>query len=598
MNWYRREVTRNIGWIWIAALGAACAGCSGAEPAWTLVRNEHFEIYSQADVAKTRAALVWFEQLRKFFEQSGFELDGHRPLRVIAFSSAREYDTYRLPPNSDAYYVGTEKRDYIVMPSLGAAEFPMAAHEYTHAQLRAAGLKLPSWLNEGLAEVFSTLRIAERECYLGGELPAHVAILRHNPWMPLDELFASTPASAAQKGRRTEALFYAESWALTEMLALSPNYGPKFREVVASAGSEASSARTLRSIYPKSLDEIMADLHAWIDERKFKPVRLAGVETGSVAAEVHTVSSFESDFVLADLSLSDGELNRAEALYRKLALEAPEDAQVWGALGSIALRKGNRELARQNWKRAINAGIRDPHLCYSYAVLADDAGLNADEVRLALRRAIELDPDFDDAHYKLGLLENNTGRHAEAILEFEAMHDVPAERGFGYWSAVAYAYEELGRRDEAQDAAQKALAHAHTAEEREHARELAYMASTDFGVRFTRDANGEPQLVTTRVPHDARAWNPFIEPSDRVVHIDGKLRTIDCTAGKATGVVIETPQQTVRLTIADAMRVEMRNAPAEFACGAQTGKVVVAEFAASVDSSAGTAGILRGLEFR
>src|SRR5205823_9649153 len=98
-----------------------------AKPAaskWTLARSEHFEVYSQAGGASARSALMWFEQLRTFStRQTGLNLDRCPPVRVVVFRSANEYRPYRLRFTSDAYNVGTEGHDYIVMPKLGADSY-------------------------------------------------------------------------------------------------------------------------------------------------------------------------------------------------------------------------------------------------------------------------------------------------------------------------------------------------------------------------------------------------------------------------------------------------------------------------------------------
>ena len=80
---------------------------------------------------------------------------------------------------------------------------------------------------------------------------------------------------------------------------------------------------------------------------------------------------------------------------------------------------------------------------------------------------------------------------------------------------MADAANELGKRDEAIAAAQKAVEHASTSgRARAVAAQLAYVAQTDLAVEFSRDANGRTQMVTTRIPHNASNWNPFIEPGD------------------------------------------------------------------------------------
>lgn len=568
------------------------------EPTWTIARSDHFEIYTQADSETVRSAITWFEQLWTFFEQSGLEWKQPRPVRVIGFRSRREFDSYRIPAAADAYYIGTVTRDYIVMPGLGTAEFVTAAHEYTHARLHASGLRLPSWLSEGLADFFSTVHISERESEVGGELPMRIDVLRHNAWMPLAQLFAAAPTASGQPRRQSVASFYAQSWALTEMLALSDGYRPRFRELVNKVGSGMTSAEGLRSVYSKSLDQVEADLRKWVNGDRFKPVRLPGVTSGSTAVAMATASRLEAELMLADLALAAGELDRAEGLYGELVRESPENGEAWAALGTIALHKGKALLARQDWRRAMDDGVADAQLCYRYAELEDKAGADADEMRRVLQRVVELEPGFDDARYKLALLENNTGRYQEALTQLKAMHEVIGARAYGYWTAVAYALEELGRRDEAKRAAAKAMESAGTPDEREHARQLAYMAATDLGVQFTRDAKGQLQMMTTRVPHGASDWNPFVEPGDQMRRVEGRLLEIRCDGAKATGLAIATANGTLQVAIADPTQVEMRNAPAEFTCGPQTGTTVMVDYAVSTKAGAQVAGVARGLEFR
>ena len=165
--------------------------CTHAQPTprWRLTRSEHFELYSQGADAAARPALIWFEQLRAFYlQKSGLAPESLRPVRVIAFRSASEYQPYRPNLASDGHFIGTENRDYIVMAGFDAGQFPTAAHEYAHSILHSAGLQFPPWFGEGLADFFSTVRINPRGCSLGGDLPARSQFLQHHPWMPLADL--------------------------------------------------------------------------------------------------------------------------------------------------------------------------------------------------------------------------------------------------------------------------------------------------------------------------------------------------------------------------------------------------------------------------
>jgi hypothetical protein len=163
----------------IAAGALCCFASAGAGSQWFVARSPHFEVYSQAGPDRARSALTRFEEFRSFFDrnnvvQGGSATQKRPPLRVIGFSSKREYDSFKLRATADAYYSGTADRDYIVMPMADTDDFRVAAHEYAHFVLRSDGLSLPPWLNEGIAELFSTVRITDRQSELGGPLPARV----------------------------------------------------------------------------------------------------------------------------------------------------------------------------------------------------------------------------------------------------------------------------------------------------------------------------------------------------------------------------------------------------------------------------------------
>jgi tetratricopeptide (TPR) repeat protein len=578
---------------------AVLIACATALPAadWSLARSPHFEVYAQAGPEDARSVLLWFEQLHSFFlRQTGVPLDNRPPLRIVVFRSAPEYEPYRIGPTADAYYVATESRDYIVMAHRGAGDFQVAAHEYWHFVEHAGTLQLPPWLNEGLAEFFSTVRLGESASLAGGEPAGRSRILRSRPWMPLAELLALPADSPRRDDRETSDLFYAESWALADMLILAPEYTPRFHELAATLAAGEPGPEAFARIYAKPLEAIAGDLRNWIEKRKFTPLTLSTGFPEAVPIEVSDISSRTSRYLIAEVLLATGKVERAETLYRELAQEKPNDTDVAAALALVALRRDDPEGARRQWTRALAEGIHDPEVCYRYAITAQDAGFSAEDVRPALERAVTLRPAFDDALYTLALLENNTSRPEAALRHLRAMHTITAGRQFQYWVATAYALTELGRREEAKAAAETAAAKAATSEERAYAIQLGVIAVTDLVVQFTRDAAGNMRLVTTRAPHDAPEWNPFIEPGDRIRRVEARLRDIDCSGG-ATTFTLDTDAGPVRLTIPDPHHVQMRNAPPEFTCGAQQPMPpVTAVYAAS--RAANADGILRGLAFQ
>src|SRR5204863_8988570 len=113
------------------------------------------------------------------------------PVRLVAFGSAKEYEPYRLNEFAIAYYHETLDRDYIVMSRSGSETFPIAVHEYVHLLVRHSGMKLPPWLNEGLAELYSTLRPMGDKILVGELIPGRRQALLQEKWVRLTTILAA-----------------------------------------------------------------------------------------------------------------------------------------------------------------------------------------------------------------------------------------------------------------------------------------------------------------------------------------------------------------------------------------------------------------------
>ena len=569
-------------WGLLCALaGSLALGAPREDPAWSHVSTTHFDVYSNSDAAAARALAVSLERLRDFFQhQAGLTPGTQRELRVICFATLEEYERNRLRADTGGYYIGSESRDYIVVPAEGALR--AAAHEYAHVLIHSGAWRLPDWLAEGLGDVISTVRMGDRETRLGGDLPGRSATLKTDAWMPLAELFAFSLKAPASVGR--ERLFYAQSWALTDLLMLSPSYSPGFPTLLAALASGVPAESALWTVYHMPPDALLAELRARV-ARHPGWVELPAVSGAAPEVRMETLSGFATGLMLADLRLAAGDVALAEGEFRALAGERPESAEAHAGLGAAVLKRGDVRAAVSEWKRAIELGIGDADLCYRYAALADERGLPA---RDALLRALELRPEFDDARYKLGLVEKNAGNAEEAIAQLRAMRTVGEKRAFTYWTTLADAYLELGRRAEAKEAAGKAREHAGSVAERDRALELEWLAETEMAVEIDGG-----RFHTVRVPVGGAARNPFIEAGDKARSVQAELRRVDC-GEKGIKLVVATAGDTLTLAIPDPSRVQIRNAGGEafeFVCGPQEARKVLVEYAPAK-------GLLRGLEFR
>jgi tetratricopeptide (TPR) repeat protein len=580
------------GWRVCLVLGlAAISPCPGAEDTWLALRTPHFELFTDAGDHYAPGLLVHLEQLRSLFlAQAGASAKSQAPVRIFAFRSAAEYVRYRRDETADAYYFGAPSRDYIVMPLTRAEDYRTAAHEYAHAAIHGAGLKLPLWLSEGIAEVFSTVVFQDGHATLGHANPGRLQALQHASWMPLGDVMSLTDPPASRKDRT--GMFYAESWALTHMLMFSPAYSRHFGALVSDSAAAGS------SVYKTSPAALERDLRAWIAKSSLPAVKVSPAGLDTVLPVSEPLNGFKLHVALADLQLAIGQVETARRSYLELEAGFPANAEIQAALGRIAIAQGRGPEALERFGRALSLGIHDARLSYEFAVMAQNAGLAEADVVTALERAVALDAGFDDARYLLALAYMNSGRYRAALQHFQALRFVPQRRAYAYFTALAHTQTELGMLDEAKKTAAEAARRARTEEEAEHARDLAWMASSEIVVQMTGDRAGQ----LWRVPSDRETlenWNPFIEPGDRMQREEGVLRDVDCS-GNVLRLTVVAGGHPVVIGVSHPERVQLRPAdagPLEFTCGKADGRRVMVEYVLSSDKAAGYAGILRGIRF-
>jgi hypothetical protein len=240
----------------IAVWGVILPVARGGEPKWIRMPSADFEIYSSAGEGDTRRALQYFERVRSFFDQSlgGGSQQKREPVRVILFGSKKEYEEYRPNEFAAAYYTQIAGRDYIVLGSVNDEVFPIAVHEYVHLVVRNAGMKLPPWLNEGIAEIFSTLKPAGDKVIVGAPIIGRMQQMSREKWVSLSTIIAADHDSPYYNEKNKAGSLYNEGWALADMLELGPQYSPNFGKFLNEIQKGTPSQKAIEGIWGKPLE--------------------------------------------------------------------------------------------------------------------------------------------------------------------------------------------------------------------------------------------------------------------------------------------------------------------------------------------------------
>jgi tetratricopeptide (TPR) repeat protein len=478
----------------LLALGSARPIFSAEQ--WLKIASTHFELYTTAGEKKGREAVLYFEQVRSLFEKIAKPGEASKtPVRIVAFQSEKQYKPYRLNQAADAYYVGGPGRDYIVMKSIAPEDYPVALHEYFHLIVQHSALRLPVWLNEGMAEIYSTAKPVGKRVQIGEILPGRFREMQTNRWLDLDTLLSVKRGSPLYTEKDPAGMFYAESWALAHMLYLSNEYWQKFADFLMQVRPDETQAATFQRVYGKSLAEVTHDLEQYLRGTLFNAaVFNVKLEKSAEEPDVRPATAVESDLALAELLAITRKKDEARAAYESLARANPKDAQIELGWARLAGMNRDREGVKLHLERAIELGINDGKVYFDYAMLLHESGGKDAEMAQMLRKAVELSPDLDEAHYNLGFYAMTANRFWEAVINLQQVKKLKKEQAPSYFRALAYAYYRLGKPEEGKKNAETALRYSTDPNDVEMAKKLLTYGTQSAGQPAEPAPDGRPRL--------------------------------------------------------------------------------------------------------
>ncbi len=235
-------MTRMFGAIVGLALIAA------AQPAaaqWRRLESPNFVVIGDTSARALRDVAVEFEGFRETLTRVlGDRVTASAvPTVVIVFLSETAIAPFRpiyngKPVDVGGLFVPGRDLNYIALIDDGNPErLPTIFHEYTHLLISHPDQPLPLWLNEGIAEYYSSFELQKngREALLGKIIDDHLATLNHTVLIPLDDLIQMNHDSPLYNEGSRRGVFYAQAWAMTHLVLLGTP--PRLTELNAYLGN-------------------------------------------------------------------------------------------------------------------------------------------------------------------------------------------------------------------------------------------------------------------------------------------------------------------------------------------------------------------------
>ncbi|MCP3978162.1 MAG: hypothetical protein GY716_02365 [bacterium] len=365
-------------------LAALPAGAAADKPprlpktkGWIECKSPHFTLVSSVSRSSTTRLASRLEKFRAALAQitKGFELDTRVPTHTFVFRNASSYRPYRLNAdgsemNVSGYFLPRPYRNYITIDSSTPGR-PMHVvyHEYFHAVIEASIGDLPLWLNEGLAEYFSTFKSypGSTTVEAGHPIAQHLAHLSEQGGMPWFDVFNLDKRSPAYNEGSRQGSFYAQSWLIVHYLHSTDEGVKALGRYLTQLRSGSEEPEAFAAAFGKSPAKLGADAEKYLETgSRFIEWKL-GEEAASPAVEVR-------------------ELEPSEVLYR---------------LGELLAQRGQRPAARRHLDAAEAAGWNGPTLDTARAAAAFYAE-DPDAAEALLRAAIEAESASPEPYAILG----------------------------------------------------------------------------------------------------------------------------------------------------------------------------------------------------
>ncbi len=629
-----------------------------AKDVWINVRSKNFNMVGNAGEKDIRAAATRLEQFREVFRLllPKLKFDSYTPTTVVVFKSQNSYKPY-LPVRADGkadtgiagYFQPGDDVNYITLSTEGESKetYSTIFHEYTHFMVNnnLGKTVVPPWFNEGLAEYYETFRIEkDQEVNLGDLQDNYLYLLNQSKMIPLEQFFSIDNYSLHRNGGHGRSVFYGQAWALMHYLGQGDKgiHQPELQKFINAVLQKKPAKEAFEEAFQMNYAAMEKVLKNYVAKQSFFGSKFTLKQKLTFDAEMQTFpmseAEAEADAYLGDLLLHSNRLDEAQKkLKEAVALEANQPLAL-SALGTAQAKQRNFAEAEVNLEKAIALNPKNYLVFYNYANALNQQTLDSnnfasnvsetkiESMRNALKKSIELNPNFPESYHLLGFtdlisgqnLEEGVGAVKKALsLQPGSQHHAiilvqlyARQENFDAASALATKLKETAEDEGIRSLAEMVLGNLQKQREYAEKRKQYQAEQEKYESGGGNGGNGERHEVIieqdgSTTPEEAmnKALNQVLrKPQGGEQRVTGSLTAIECGKGQ-TFVVRGDDGKVLRLRIADFQALKMTAYTPDMngiqvGCGAiKAENFAIVTFKPTADAKSKTDGEIVALEF-
>jgi hypothetical protein len=363
---------KGLHYIWVVCAFALAAPASAAS--WRRVETPHFVVVGDVSARELRDTATKFEGFHEALRRvlPSATTTAPVPTVVIVFPTNAAFTPFKpqyqgKPSDVAGYAAPGLDLNYIAMLSSAEAGERVIFHEYTHMLVANAVTRIPMWLNEGLADFYSTFALMEggTRAQIGLPIPEHLLRLNGSLPVPLAELLKVDRTPLYNEGNRVSDL-YAESWALTHMLLNGqPSRVSELTDYLRRVSESEAETQAWEQVFGTQRTD--SALRQYLRRRTFNTVIIDFAEKVEAVPLVEsTLSAADAAGFLASLQLRNLGPEAAATLLEPALKQDPASAGANVAMARVDLARRDPASAAKrllalsaagDWLAAYGAGV-------------------------------------------------------------------------------------------------------------------------------------------------------------------------------------------------------------------------------------------------
>lgn len=362
------------GLITVLALQCCAVFTFAADENWLSLKAPRFGIVSQLSEEATRAWAEEFDQFITALHQLYNSDDRNlAPLTIVLFKSKKQFSDYRIPTKSGktkhvvGLFANLDDWSVIALPGLRGYKntrrviLHEAVHWYTHSQ----SVDLPLWLDEGLAEVYSTFEIKHGKARWGMPIQSHVDYLDYKDLQPTRDFLRASQDEALDELDT----YYPQAWAMVHYF-LFGNRGQNRKEFSAflSELGNKSREKAFESAFGMTYEEFDQKLRPYMRHGKYGIGEMELMNTHA-KMEVAPASDTMVQFALGRLAVGVGNYEKGMQHAEAIISSRPSRPEGYEILAIACRSPKHKTKQLQALEKAISLNSIDSQIYFMQATI-------------------------------------------------------------------------------------------------------------------------------------------------------------------------------------------------------------------------------------